>query len=292
MSDFTDMGSAMDAILKKQMASGFMREQGVCPECGEPMIVFWNKKKQVPLCKPACPACGYKQTDGVLPKSGTQEEKWTLEAHKNDALQYLRTSSTVVDSDIFGKTLENFEAKSEKQRQALKIARQTATDILAGQSAHCMFTGATGTGKSHLAMGILYAVLVGSKYEKKVAFIDFREFLRQTKRGFNDDAARFMIDRVTEEIKKMDVVVIDDLGSESGDAANNYQASAWNTDMATSIFAARENKPTIITTNRTGSDLKRIYGDRVVSRITHHVDGRVMLFNGMDDYRFKAEVSA
>lgn len=83
-------------------------------------------------------------------------------------------------------------------------------------------------------------------------------------------------------------ITIDDLGSEAGDSTNNYQASAWGTDVATGIFAARENKPTIITTNRVGKDLKRIYGDRVMSRILHHIHGRVMLFKGMQDYRVKA----
>ncbi|GAA3608071.1 hypothetical protein [Secundilactobacillus similis] len=34
-----------------------------------------------------------------------------------------------------------------------------------------------------------------------------------------------------------------------------------------------------------GVDLKRIYGDRVVSRITAHVMGHTMDFTGIKDYR-------
>ena len=289
MSDFEDVGNALKAMLQRQISRGFLRQVEPCPECGEPMVAVVSRETNQLKCRPACPACGFAIMDGSINTAESNAKKWTDQARQNDAINYLQHSSEVVDHDLFSKTLDNFETTNNKQRQALTVARRTVDDILAGQPAHCMFTGATGTGKSHLAMGILYAVMVGSNYTKKCAFIDYRELLRQIKRGFNIDEARKYADMITEEVRRADVVVIDDLGSEAGDANSNYQSSAWGTDVATGIFAARENKPTIITTNRVGTDLKRIYGDRVVSRITHHIDGRVMLFNGMDDYRVKQE---
>lgn len=288
MSDFTSLASSIESIMDKQLKSGFMKEAGDCPECGASMFVFMNRRTNQPLCQPACPLCGYKVTDGQTPTNENSAAKWTEQARENDANNYLTHASVTVEPDIFNKTLENFRVETPKQRQAMSVARQTVADIVAGQPAHCMFNGATGTGKSHLAMGMLYAIMVESNYTKHCAFIDYRELLNQIKRGFNIEEARKYADMVTEEIKKADVVVIDDLGSEAGDSTNNYQASAWGTDVATGIFAARENKPTIITTNRVGKDLKRIYGDRVMSRILHHIHGRVMLFKGMQDYRVKA----
>lgn len=288
MSDFQDVGSIVADVIATQLKRNFFYDAGECPECGSRMLVRWDKKLKKAIGKSACAACGYREPGNPEPSNQKLVEKWSAQARENDAQNYLTHASVTVEPDIFDKTLENFKVDTPKQQQAMKVARQTVADILAGQPAHCMLNGATGTGKSHLAMGILYAVMVESGYKKHCAFIDYRELLSQTKRGFNNDDARKMADMVTQEIKKADVVVIDDLGAEAGDANANYQASAWGTDVATGIFAARENKPTIITTNRIGKDLKRIYGDRVMSRIMHHIDGRVMLFNGMSDYRVKA----
>lgn len=277
--DLTGIMAAIPALRNR------FRNAGACPECGYDMLEAFNPDTQKAMCKPACPNCGYR-VNGHVTSQREQDAEFTHEANRSDAIMYLAHTSVLTDKDVLDKNFENFHAGTVDQQKALGVAKHVAKDIGSGQPVHAVFTGSTGVGKSHLAMGILYEVLKQSNYRKKVAFIDLQELIKHMKIGFGDDNEFARYNQGTmAEISKADVVVIDDLGSEAGDGSNNYSASQFNLDTVSGIFRARENKPTIITTNRVGVDLKRIYGDRVVSRITAHVMGHTMDFTGIKDYR-------
>ncbi|GAY74245.1 helicase loader DnaI [Lentilactobacillus kosonis] len=104
--------------------------------------------------------------------------------------------------------------------------------------------------------------------------------------SFNSkEEARKYDDLVTNQIKQADVVVIDDLGSEIGDDYVNNSASRYDIDIVTSIYDARASKATITTTNQSGSILRQIYGNRLLSRMIQHSTGNNFMFDGMTDYR-------
>lgn len=282
--------TAVNSMVTKFIKSGQMRECEPCPMCGSTMLVFVNKATGQDRSQPACMACGYKVgVDGNAHSSESKIVALQKVSRRKDALAYMTHSSEVVDPAMFDNTFATFEARIPQQQKALAVAQKVARDIADGEPAHAMFTGDTGTGKSHLAMGILYEVLELTEYQRKVMFIDFRELLGKLKVGFNDpNEFKVYNQSLMTEIKRADVVVIDDLGAEGGDGQRNYQPSQYNLETVTGIFQARNNRATIVTTNLSGSDLKMMYGDRVMSRIVNHSQGHVMRFDGMRDYRFKA----
>ncbi|MEY8637909.1 ATP-binding protein, partial [Enterococcus hirae] len=82
-----------------------------------------------------------------------------------------------------------------------------------------------------------------------------------------------------------DLVVIDDVGSELGKDASDSRAFGVNT--LNSFLDARQNLPTIITTNLLGKELKEAYGTRTTSRMFVNSDGFTMVFSQTTDKRLK-----
>lgn len=267
---------------------GKMRQCDDCPICGEPMYVFVNPETGKDRSMPACMACGHKEARKDAPTNESESTNWQLKANKADALGYMRHSSVITDPDVYNKKFSNFITRTKEQKEAKAVAKRVVDDMMTGETVHAIFTGPTGTGKSHLAMACLWEVLERSWFKQHVMFVDFRELLTKTKQGFHDDAAFKQYSQfVADEIQKADVVVIDDLGSEAGDDVGSYQSSQYNMDVSTRIFQGRANKNTIVTTNRSGKELKKIYGSRVISRMSAHTQNHVMLFEGMPDHRLE-----
>lgn len=282
------MGDYMQALFKQFVADGRMRECELCPHCAVPMLVFYDRKNKRDRSLPACPRCGFKVTDGAIPQTESEEQKITKQAAKKDALNYFVNSSVFSDKSVVDKSFENYQVTNQRQQQAKHVAEQIVQDVVADQPVSGIFTGATGTGKTHLSMAIIYEVLRLTDYRKRCIFVNYRELLNQMKQGISDpQMQKQMASLVTREIKRADLVVIDDLGAEVGDDNGNSPATRYDMDAAISIYDARASKATITTTNRTGAELKRIYGSRVVSRMTEHSLDHTYLFTGMQDYRMQ-----
>lgn len=279
----------MQSIFDKLIKNGRIQQFDPCPTCGSTMSAFVNPQTNKPRSMPACPQCGYKVTNGKVATNEEMAVKWEQQANKHAAISYLTHASVITDNEILDKTLDNFKIADAKTKEAKQVAAKIIDDFLDGEPVHGIFSGSTGTGKTHLAMGILYEILIQSDYKKRCLFVDFRELINQMKLGFNDkEAFKRYNQSVIAEIKQADIVVIDDIGSEAGDDVDNYSASQYNLDVATTLFQSRVNQATIVTTNRTGSDLKSIYGSRVVSRIMAHTKDHIMRFDNMKDWRLIA----
>ena len=288
MSEMKTMGDAIGELFKQRILSGQIHKGGVCPQCGEDMLIFCDRKNNKPRSLPVCPQCGHKETRGAVPQTQIEAVQWTLEAQKKDACNYLINSSVFADKSVVDKNFNNFKTSDAKQSAAKKVALKIVTDIMAGDPVSGIFTGNTGTGKTHLAMSIIYAVMERSKFKKHAIFINYRELLNETKRSMGDrENQKKYAHLIAEELKKADLVVIDDLGSEVGDDNGTYQATQYDIDLVTSIYDGRTGKATITTTNRTGKELRQIYGSRVISRITQHSKDHTFLFREMQDYRMK-----
>ncbi len=259
---------------------------GPCPECGSDLVVILQSGRIVS--KPACPECGYK-ADAIISENHKKAE-WTLEAHKHDAISYLTNSSVYSDTTIFNKMLGNFKTDTPKRSEAMRTALRIVDDVIGGQVITAMFNGTTGAGKTHLAMGIVQELLKRSDYRMKITFLNYRELYMQQRRGINDREEAKAVNRLlSSEVKKADVLIIDDLGSES--EMNNGVASVtpYDNELAISLYDARSGKTTITTSNHTGKDLRSMYGSRVMSRIIEHCgsggDSYNILFDGIPDYR-------
>ena len=111
-----------------------------------------------------------------------------------------------------------------------------------------LITGTIGTGKTHLAVGILKELLA----EKGVPslFYDYRELLKEIQNSYNDSVRTTELD-VLRPVFESEVLVLDELGA--------VKPTEWVWDTVSLILNTRynDNRTTIITTNfpdETGQD--------------------------------------
>ena len=118
-------------------------------------------------------------------------------------------------------------------------------------------------------------------------FISYREFLEQIKFSFNDKELRKQIQgSLMKDIKTADLVVVDDLGAELG-GTKAGESTAFTNDIINSIFEARQNQATIITTNLVGKEMGKAYGQRITSRIFKNSEECWFLFSKTADKRLE-----
>ena len=82
-------------------------------------------------------------------------------------------------------------------------------------------------------------------------------------------------------IKKSDLLVLDDLGSESV-LVNNSEASNFTQKVLFRLADYRKNKPNIITTNNTSVQLRKMYNEKIVSRLLAKNSDNIVIFDGED----------
>ncbi|OQB22100.1 MAG: DNA replication protein DnaC [candidate division BRC1 bacterium ADurb.Bin183] len=118
--------------------------------------------------------------------------------------------------------------------------------------------GTTGCGKTHLAIGILKAVIEKGYTGYYCNVVDFFTRLRDTFAGDTEYDEMDLLDKVA----RVNLLVLDDLGAE--------QPSVWKLDRLYALVNKRyeQNSPIIVTTNKLDvNDLEDFIGPRIVSRL-------------------------
>lgn len=90
-----------------------------------------------------------------------------------------------------------------------------------------------------------------------------------------------MIDLLTE----ADLLVLDDLGAETGAVTTDRTATDFTTRTLYAIINGRMNKPTIITTNLSSKDMAKMYDSKLISRMFRGAEGHVIKFEKTNDKR-------
>lgn len=251
IADFNDY-----IVSKKEYESG--RKQDYYPK------LIWCEEYDCPL---------------VVFNKSTQLEHRETEYQTSDVLE---RDSLIIDKSIKKASFENFVPSGTAELKALQFAKIEAEAYRVQKNGNLVFTGKAGTGKSHLAMSIARYVNDVSKTDgryQKVLFISCVELFRKMKNDFNQPDSKFNEGRMMRLLTGADLLVLDDLGAETGKGT----ANSWIEQFLSSLFEAREN--TIITTNFTGEELKRMYGQRFVSRLLKGIDGHSYEFSTMTDKR-------
>jgi DNA replication protein DnaC len=141
-----------------------------------------------------------------------------------------------------------------------------------------LFVGGTGLGKTHLSTAVARAVIERGYdvyYNSAVGMIsdfEFRRFGAGLAQTDGDDTARYT---------ECDLLIIDDLGTE---VVNQFTVSCLYHVINTRINLG---KPTVISTNLTSADIRKIYNDRIASRLL--AEFVVLPFYGTDVRRQKIE---
>ena len=260
---------------------GALVEAGPCPKCGEPMMKWGNKNPDgSERCPPVCIAvgCGHRE---MINRNNKKNQVIADESVRKAAELKMINNSIVTDTKVWRSSFESYKVVDQETQQAKFKAQNWMNKILNYENLHVIFTGNPGAGKTHLAAAIIFEVLEKSNYQRTVGLINFRELLEQLRVAINDDEVRKSIrGALMTEIKKMDVCVIDDLGSELGTAENPTQPTPFVIETLQSLSEARLEKATIFTSNLNSSQILSLYGERIYSRMMNgaKVDDKLSAF--------------
>lgn len=141
-----------------------------------------------------------------------------------------------------------------------------------------LFQGNPGTGKTHLC------VAIARNLKEKgfiVGFLTMGQLLAKIKSTYNK-ASMITEENIIKDLKKLDLLILDDLGSEATGGNDD-----WRKSIIFEVVESRSGKPTIYTSNLTEMDLSVAVGERVSSRLydnTKFID----LFS--EDYRKRLQI--
>lgn len=204
-----------------------------------------------------------------------------LNKSKYGKYSLLKTQSLVGKKSLWFARFNTFEVNGLEEQNVLNQAQRIAREYTQGQRFNTVFVGGAGRGKSHLAMAILQEVNENLKDNKfSTLFINISELIREIKNSWNYSDTKVEEERLTTLMRTVDLLVIDDLGTESTFSKDN----SWVQGVIYNIYNAREGN-TIITSNLTGKEMRSSYDDKIVSRIMEGSKNSVVKFEGITDKR-------
>lgn len=114
------------------------------------------------------------------------------------------------------------------------------------------------------------------------------------KDSFNNKESKYTQNDIVTIANEVDVLVIDDLGAETGDIYSDKRASEYTSNVLRSILNGRQDKATIITTNLSGERMVTgykeghkfippMYDGKVMSRAMRNVEN--IIFRETPDKR-------
>lgn len=151
------------------------------------------------------------------------------------------------------------------RRKGTEIAFMECTNMALDPQGWVTLLGSFGSGKTHLALAAVYALLAQGKYGW---FITAGGLLDRWRSWFSDEERDFS-ERFEADCSRSSLVVVDDLGSERG--------TEWALERLTMFLDHRYGRdlPTIITTNYPKRILARHSGGRIADRVFDRSTGKV-----------------
>lgn len=230
-------------------------ERRCCLEHGTYMarIIFANGKK---VSDGFCPICQRLKEEAEAKERAAEKAK--LEAEKERQRLEEALGHAFIPADFKGKTFENFIADTPELKEALSLAKRFVKgwDKAKAGGYGLFFYGNPGTGKSHLAISIIKALLpnISALYTRVP---DMISYIRAQWRPDGEISSYAAVRRYV----KIDLLVLDELGVQSGSI--NEQSLLFE------VIDARlsENRPTIFLSNLKPKNLAPIIGERLVDRI-------------------------
>lgn len=169
-----------------------------------------------------------------------------------------RLAGLKLSKDLKTKDLDNFDIYEISQQKLVDDLRNYVDVVVSGEvKSNLLLIGPTGTGKSHLATGILKLLNEKWMLGKSIGFISSFKLAQQVMSswGVHDSSSR----DICNEFSELDFLVIDDFGfDDEGPKMKILQKI---------LFLRHENgKPTIITSNLLEEGCLEIMDDRIKSR--------------------------
>lgn len=189
--------------------------------------------------------------------------------------------------DNFNSTWTNPDEESRVLQSAWKLAQEYRERDEAGllKEFNSFIYGPPGTGKSHLSMAIA-RYLSSQDKPQACLYVNTNTLYDRVKASWKDDHL-MTEDEIMVLIKKADLLVLDDLGSESNlQATRDNEASNYFMKLLFRILNAQPR--IIITTNESWAKIQDLYGgpnSKIVDRLSRGLKGHVISTKGIDSKR-------
>lgn len=246
-----------------------------CSECDTNLVEFKFGEHTNVIC-PECARNAHAERDKAL------ANKWAKESLKAKQWAYFKQNSVFNNKGLLDAGFKNLDTKEALVEKAKNIAIKFIKLALDDENKHFILSGKSGTGKSHIAMATARTLV---EYDKSVLFVHYATFLEEVRSSYDNDELKPKIRKLLNEINKADILVLDDIGVDLGQINDPDPPSRFNIERLNLILERREDKPLIVTTNLTDSQIKELYGERNYSRMFNHSKGFRTSFNNVTDKR-------
>lgn len=211
------------------------------------------------------------------------QERFDQEARKSIIERKFRENS-LVNSKMWKCTFDSFEAQPGSAEEFIEGQVRNAAIAFATKPVahHAVLYGQPGAGKSHLAMAMMQEIHK-NRPAQTMAFINISRLFSHLKNSFDDPSEYWTKEKALEIMTGVDLLCIDDLGTESSMGRAGQEATKWAQDV---IYNILENQGRIIiTTNLSEKELKRVYDAKIFSRIFANSQNTRFDFTGISDKR-------
>lgn len=245
-----------------------------CQEHAQRKVLFMGKG-------PFCPVCS---AEKVKEEHKVEAIEMT-ERHENSPSDWLKDKSIYLDKTIRYANFDSYITDDNETKENKKKALEIVRDYYEGATYNTILQGKAGTGKSHLAMSTLKYINQYSKESKKCLFVSIDELMRRIKASFNDKESIYTEANMVRMLSQVDFLVLDDLGAETGSIHSEKVATDYTTQILYAVMNARQDKPTIFTTNLSNENLVKKYDTKLVSRMFKGAEGHFVKFEKTTDKR-------
>lgn len=211
-----------------------------------------------------CPLCEREKQNDELSRRETEKYKKAMHG-KNYSM--LAEKSILTDVGLHRASFGNYEAIEPEEVENKNHAIKAYQKYKNREVFNTWFTGLPGVGKSHLAMGILRNLNEMGEKDKSCVFASVDEMLRRIRDSFDNKASKYTEFYFVDLLSNADFIVLDDLGAETGGTGTSKKATDFTLRVLYAIANARQNKPTIVTTNLSKDELVAMYDAKLVSRL-------------------------
>ena len=271
------MTQANMTTFSKAMNAQLRTSEEVCAKHGINLIYLANAPE-----KATCFACTKETVDK---QTQQMAEKASQEHYQRTTYAWLTKHSIFLDDTLRHATFDSYQATDDETEHNKQLALNIARRYYKGANNNTIFTGKAGTGKSHLSMAMLQVVNEHSDPYRKCLFVSLDELMRRIKDSFNNKQSYYTEQRMIDLLTEADLLVLDDLGAETGAVTTERTATDFTTRTLYAIINGRMNKPTIITTNLNSKDMAKMYDSKLISRMFRGAEGHVIKFEKTNDKR-------
>lgn len=162
---------------------------------------------------------------------------------------------------------------NQKEAQHIKSNAMSITKSMINRPKKIVMYGKPGTGKTALALAMMHYLRVNGK---TTMFVSSTELVSLFWQSYKYKDAQDRKEKVLDAMQSVDVLVLDDLGTEGGvnsDKPVQKDVQQALEQIATARYDTGHNrvaKSTIVTTNNTPDELTIIYNGKLISRLLPH----------------------